>query len=371
MLKPFQLLDVFLALKRRFKSRQSPAKGVLLLSCGGLGDTVLFALILPRLLELLKDGEPVTLLLRREAAKMAFLFPSKINVLAVDFARLRKDIGYRKAICEDLFATHYRLVVATDYLRHPILDETLVGAAAGLEVIAMKPRPWPKYDRLLSHNRRLYSRLFDSGPVHMDKVLRWAGFCDWATKNKQPPPLVRLSCDGLAPPAKLESPVVLIQPFSAVKQKQSPPSLYRRIIETLPKTFQVVITGAPSDMEENPEFRPLLDIENVSFNGDVFSDLVPLLRAADLVVSVDTALMHLSAALGAPTLCLASAAYIGEIVPYDPSITPDNIRFIYHPMDCGGCLGDCIHPSENAMYPCVARTKEDDVVKVVRQMLHL
>ena len=97
--------------------------------------------------------------------------------------------------------------------------------------------------------------------------------------------------------------------------------------------------------------------------------MVPLLRSADLVISVDTALMHLAVALGAPTLGLASAAYVGEIVPYDAAITPDNAFFMYTSMPCEGCLGDCVLPAENGMFPCVARLKQDEILAKVEELI--
>ena len=79
--------------------------------------------------------------------------------------------------------------------------------------------------------------------------------------------------------------------------------------------------------------------------------------------------MHLAVAVGAPTLCLASAAFVGEIVPYDPAIRPDNVRFIYHSMPCEGCLGDCVLPAEDGMFPCVAGLDEETIIVAVGEMM--
>jgi hypothetical protein len=79
--------------------------------------------------------------------------------------------------------------------------------------------------------------------------------------------------------------------------------------------------------------------------------------------------MHLAVAAGAPTLCLASAAYVGEIVPYAPAITPDNVRFLYQSMPCEGCLGDCHLPTEQNMYPCLARLSEETVLATVKELM--
>ncbi len=369
MIKIFQILDWWWNRKRRRNPRIGTAHGVLLISSGGLGDTVLFAHVVGRFAALAQDGEPVTVLLRTDAMKMAFLLTPVASVTSVDFKSLRKDMAYRREVTDGLFNANYRLVVHTDYLRHPDLDEALAVAAHAPETVAMEPRPWRKYGARLNANRALYGRLYDSGPAVQDKVLRWSRFADWLTGTESPPPSASLDSAGLVPAAGLDEPGVVIQPFSAVKRKQSPPALYRRIIEGLPLGTKVIITGAPVDLESNPEFLTLFELPGVEFDGSVFEELVPLLRAARLVISVDTALMHLAVAVGAPTLCLSSAAYVGEIVPYDDAIAPENARFVYHSMVCEGCLGICIHPPEDGMFPCVARLEEDLILTIVREFL--
>ena len=289
----------------------------------------------------------------------------------MDFGRLSRKAAYRLRTLERLFEANYRRVVSTDHLRHPDLDEALIKACCANETIAMAARPWGKHDAGLERNRSLYDRLFESGAPRRDKVARWAAYGDWLTGRSQPPPMVRLAEARLAPAARLDAPTVLIQPFSAVSRKQSSAELYRRIIAALPADLRVQLTGAPSDLARNPEFADLLEPPRVTFNGASFEDLVPVLRAVRLVISVDTALLHLAVAVGAPTLGLASAAFVGEIVPYAPEITPDNVRILYHSMPCEGCLGVCIHPPEDGMYPCVARLDGDAVVAAVREFLEM
>ncbi len=364
MSKPFHIQDRILGLLRLFSWRP-PATGVLLVSAGGLGDTVLFSLILPRLVGLAEDGEQVTLLIRREAAKMAFLLPPELTVMAIDFKLLRHSLKYRRKQFRGLFNSHYRLAVCTDYLRHPDLDESLIRAAAPQQALAMEPRPWPKHDRALRKNRTLYRRLFDSGPLHVDKVVRWSRLADWLTGTVEPAPTVSIPRDRIAGTAPNDSPEVMIQPFSAVKLKQSPPDLYRQIIDRLPSGTRITLTGAPSDLDNNPEFKALLKLPNVEFDPATFADLAAKLMAARLVISVDTALMHLAIALGAPTIGLASAAYVGEIVPYAPEITPPNAHILFQPMDCQGCLGACPKAPIDGMYPCIAGLQSERIMAAV------
>lgn len=350
------------------RRRPGVPSGVLFVSAGGLGDTVLFSLVLPRLMELARPGEEVTVLLRGDGARMSFLFPSQVAVRKLDFGRLRQ-LGYRHEVATELYDAHYRLVVHTDFLRHPDLDEFLVAACHAPESAAMEPRPWRKYDRRLAANRRLYGRLFESGAAHQDKVLRLAAFADFLTGRRQRPPMVLLPPEARPPARALPAPTVLFQPFSAVKQKQSPPELWAQIARALPEGWQVRLAGHPGDLDKNPEYRALLDLPNVEFEGAPFAQLAGIIQGCRLVVSVDTACMHLAVVLGAPTLCLASAAYVGEIVPYADEITPANVHFLHQPMECQGCLGACAFPPERGMYPCVATLETDAVLGAVADII--
>jgi len=300
--------------------------------------------------------------LRHDAAKMAFLFSDRITILPLDYPAFQKTWSYRKDVSDQLFCANYRLVISTDFLRHPRLDDAFVEACAAPEVLAMEPRRWAKYDNELSNNRALYTRLYDSGPVHMDKVLRWSRFADWLTGTEQAVPLVQLPEERVNPGDAFPRPTVILVPFSAIKEKQLAAEIYLKIIAHLGDDYDFILTGAADDLDANPEFKPLLGQPHVEFDSANFETLAPKLKQARLVVSVDTATMHLATALGAPTICLASAAYVGEIVPYAPEITPKNVRFIYETMDCEGCLGSCHLPAENGRFPCVARLQETSIL---------
>jgi ADP-heptose:LPS heptosyltransferase len=161
--------------------------------------------------------------------------------------------------------------------------------------------------------------------------------------------------------ARFDRPTVLIQAFSAVTEKQWPASRYEPLIDRLSPDFDIRFLGAPGELERNPDYLPLMERGNVSFDTSTFRELLPLLRGAALVISADTAVMHLAAAVGARTLCIASAAYVGEIVPYADTVMPDNLTVMYQPMDCEGCLGDCRFDAVDGMYPCLAQLPSSQV----------
>lgn len=362
-------IDGIHRLKRRFQHLATPPKGLLLISAGGLGDTVLFSLVAARFAALAEPDEPVTILLRRDGAKTAFCLPSNVNVETVDFARFGAEPGYRWQTMEMLWQKNFRMAVSTDFLRHPHLDEAMIEATDAPHKAAMVARPWRKYDRALAANSRMYSTLFESGPVRVDKVVRWTDFANHISGETLAPPKVSLSSASMVAEPASETREIIIQPFSAVAAKQVDARIYNALLDALPADYGVRITGLESDLEKNPEIRPLLKRQNVQFDSSTFAEISPRLRGAALVVSVDTALMHLAVALGAPTLCLASAAYVGEIVPYDERVRPENVTFMFESMSCEGCLGDCIHPLVDGRFRCVDALSPGNVAAAALELL--
>ena len=48
--------------------------------------------------------------------------------------------------------------------------------------------------------------------------------------------------------------------------------------------------------------------------------------------------------------------------------TDARAAFLYTPMDCQSCLGNCIHPADDGMYPCVTQLEADVVVQKMQEL---
>ena len=350
-------------------SRARKHANILILCSGGIGDAILFSLVFPQFKELARDTEDISILHQNDAAKVAFLFGKNVTIIKVDYNRLTKDSSYKKKICQSLYESNFRLVISADFLRHPKKDELLIEACQSLEVVAMEPRPWTKYNSALRKNRHRYNRLYDSGPILFDKVLRWSKFANWLTNKNTPPPKVTFPPNFLSPTKLNKNPVVIFFPFSAQRKKQPPASMFIAIAEIINNDYDIIISCAPGELSKNPEYYKLLQHVNVFLDESSFEQLIPKIQSASLVVSVDTAGMHLAVAIGTQTLCLASAAYVGEIIPYAMEIKPENVTFVYTKMDCQSCLGNCIHPTERGMFRCVNLIDQDQVLEMVQKLL--
>lgn len=354
-----RIADHLLRLALRLFARpvRAEPEGVLLITARGPADMVFLSAVLPRFMAAAQAGERVTLLLRPDAAGMGFLFPRTLGLKRVEFSRLGTWGRRWRLLCE-LHAARYRLVVALDAVRDPLVDLMVLAAAAPTAAAMERGGASPRI-------RALYSELLDAGPLHQDKVLRWSKFAAALTRPIDRSPALALVTGVKLPEPERLPPTVVLMPFSAVRRRQCPPALWRRVIDTLPAKWDKRIAGHPADFDANPAYRELLARPDVSPETHDFERLAAILRGARLVVGVDTAPLHLAALLGVPTLCLASAAYVGAGVPYDEAVAPSNIRFIHTPMDCQGCIGHCTLAPVDGMLPCVAAIDAGAVAEAV------
>lgn len=362
------LLDPVLRLLLRYKKRRRRPEGVLLISSRGPAEMVFLSAVLPRFMRLAKLEENVTLLCRPDAAGMAFLFPRTLKIRRIDFRRL-DNIDYRWRSFIDLFNQHYRLIVSLDYVREHDQDEALIITADPAETAGMVPPPFKRnFHQRLEESESVFDLLFDSGPVRQDKIVRWSHFADAVLDDRQAPQLALLE-DSQLPDAEALPPTIVLFPFSGVRQRMLPVEMWRRLTEQVPEDRQVLVAGHRSDFDKHPEYMTLMSRPNVRMETSGFEKLASILMGSRLVVGVDTAGLHLAALLGVPTLCLASAAYVGAGVPYDERVAPGNVQFVHTPMDCQGCLGRCRFPLENGMYRCVNAIDTDRVVDFIRDSL--
>ncbi|MBF0268529.1 MAG: glycosyltransferase family 9 protein [Alphaproteobacteria bacterium] len=342
--------------------------GLLLIEAGGLGDVLLLACAIDAFRTLAAPGETIRLLLRKESAKTAFAMPPGIQVEIVDFYRLMKDWRYRFATLAQVRSWNVGSVVSLDWRRHPWMDDALLAAAAhGADFsAAFEPKPWPKFgDKLQTNAKRLTKLVAAPRPASM--IERWLHLAQALTGQPPEAPRLRLHESHLsAPPEALARPTILFSPFASSRDRQPLPDFWEALAREF-SDFDLKLLAGPGDIERNPDFKEMA--ERLGVIERPFRELLPLFKAAKLVIATDSATMHLASLSGVPTLSLSAAAYVGEVLPHAPAYAPDNLRVMVSDMPCQGCIGDCQLPFRGERYECVARLEAKDAVKLAREML--
>jgi len=344
-------------------------RGLLLVSSGGLGDTILFSLMIERFMSLVPADEEVTMVVRAESRHASFLFPDRVRMMPIDYRRFIKSAAYRIGVSRQIRDFGVRIAISTDHLRLPTVDDVMIMASGAAEKCALSPRTWPKHDAALQKHRAWYTRWVDPDPQMAHRLIRWWELANALTGVSAPPPKVRFDPARLPDAVGGERPHIVLHPFSAIAEREAAPEVFVAIADAFRGTHDIVLSAGPNDLARAPQHAALAAMPGVRVDESGLIDKAALLRGAALAVSVDTSIMHLAVGVGAPTLCLASAAHIVDSVPYDSRMTPENVRFEVPDIDCAGCLGQCIHPLENGRYLCLQQLTADRCVDAAREVL--
>lgn len=348
---------------------RSEKRGLLLVSSGGLGDTILFSLMIERFMALVPEDEDVTLVVRSESRHASFLFPDRVRMMPIDYRRFIKSPPYKIAVSRQIRDFGVRTAISTDHLRLPTVDDVMIMASGAAERFALSPRTWPKHDAALQAHRDWYTRWVAPDPAMAHRLIRWWELANALTGASAPPPRVGFDASRLPDAVKGARPHIVLHPFSAIPEREAAPEAFVAIAEACRDSHDIILSAGPNDLVRAPQHAALAAMPGVRIDESDLKTKAGLLRGAALVVSVDTSIMHLAAGCGAPTLCLASAAHIVDSIPYDSRMMPDNIRFEVPEIDCAGCLGQCIHPLENGRYHCLQQLTPDRCVAAAREVL--
>ena len=95
--------------------------------------------------------------------------------------------------------------------------------------------------------------------------------------------------------------------------------------------FQIVIFGGKGDMENGVKIAEHLKTEKkiIDFTGKTgLTDLITLTACCQLLITHDSAGLHIGAAVNVPAVCLSNGNHFGRFNPY-PDLPGNKIRTIY------------------------------------------
>ncbi|MDB5142370.1 MAG: hypothetical protein JWQ66_1083 [Mucilaginibacter sp.] len=124
---------------------------------------------------------------------------------------------------------------------------------------------------------------------------------------------------------------IVIFPGAGNTNKKWPPSNFNklclRIIEEL-KT-NVILAGANDDVSLGLQISNGIRDERLSYQADLnIIELCELIGGANLLISGDTAAIHIAALLGIPGICIAKGDLYGRFIPYASDIS-DKIYCVF------------------------------------------
>ena len=364
-----RLIDRIHRLRRRLTRRPDQPNGALLISSGGLGDSILFSLVAPNFAKLAREDEKVTVVVQKASEAVGFLFTDPIEIVSLNYRRFVRNPFYRYRFLDRIFLSNFRLAISTDHLRLPTVDDALIAATDAPQTFALRPRSWAKHNSMLMANRSIYTDWVEPSPGMAHRMVRWTELISALSDHDIQPAMVRFEEHLIPSPPSRKGSYVVLHPFSSERVRTPNLDTWTALVEELQRVHEIIFSIGPGDLDRYPDFVRLTERPGIDIDTGTLREKLGLMRGAHMIVTVDTSVMHLAVGSGAKTLCLASAAHIIDSVPYDRRMTPDNVTFFYENMPCAGCLGDCIHPLVDGRYACIDALSAERIVAKVRELL--
>jgi len=304
------------------------------------------------------------------AADFAALFTPNDQIVVIDRHRLVRSLSYRLSTLRAVAARRHAIVIQPSYNRMLAIEDALVRATGAVERIGSAGSPafsGPLARRIAD---RWYLRLAEPSPQWMHELDRYLEFLEllgW------PAPARRLPALALPQSSRaVAAEYVLVLPDSSSPLKTWPidrfEALAHQLVDLSDETL--VFAGAQERSGPRRHFRKWRPDRFLDTSGQTsFFDFMQLIKGAKLVITNDSAGLHLGVTLGRPVVAIAGGGLPERYHPY-PAWAHVRLTVVEVRLPCYGCNWSCIYDIRlGSPAHCIASVEVNQVFAAVREYL--
>ncbi|MBN1975118.1 MAG: glycosyltransferase family 9 protein [Sedimentisphaerales bacterium] len=351
-------------------------KTLLIVKIDGIGDYILFRNYLEviRKSEQFKDYK-ITLCGNSVYKELAEAYDKKYvdEFIWIDIKKLSfvmkhfKNIQYRYNTLRTISKKGFEIAIQPTYSRDFWVGDTLIKASHAKQRIGSRG----DYTCIKSWQKRLsdrwYTKLVTASALPLSEIKRNAEFF----QN-----LGLFSSTALKPVLKVildtgknynENNYYILCPGAGLIKRFWPLEHFAELAKRIHSTtgWTCVICGARDETHLGQKLMDLTDVPMNNIAGVTsLSELVTIISKAKLVVSNETSVIHIAAAIGTPSICILGGGHYGRFMPYENE-TNMSQRLpvtVIHKMDCFMCNWQCKYKTqEDTPFPCIKAISVDDV----------
>lgn len=350
---------------------------VLIVRPDRIGDFVLWSRMTGALRDLYRAPTHRLILVANSAwAGLADALGAFDEVVAIDVRRFTTDIRYRYA-----FVGRLRRMGA-DTVIHPTFSRTFWLGDAIVRLSGARTRLGSKGDHANIHpwmkrlSDRWYTRLVPATPNPLTEIERNAEFMQGLGADIHTPAPPWVPDEASRPTALSGIAYFVIVPGASWSGKCWPVTHFGRLLRRIHKEtgWVPVLCGGSEDGTRAAEITAVGAIHAIDLTGrTTIRELAATLAGARLVLSNDTAAVHLAAATGVPSVCILGGGHFGRFLPYPvnpgkPCIAPLTVA---HHMECFGCNWRCHYEvAVGDPVPCISAITVESVENTVLDLLN-
>ena len=349
--------------------------GVAIIRLDYVGDFVLWLDSVEALLKTF-EGRSITLVANSRWSELAEKLPFWNNVISVDTDRLINNPIYRFRIMRGLSKVGFETAVQPVYSRYALIGDSIIRSTKASERIGSvgdcnNITPWQK--RIAD---TWYTRLLPADPSSMmelqrnQEFVRAIGGTDFKAGLPSLPKISELSNS-----LRIEEPYFVVSPGASFYGRRWPVKNFAELIDKIGvhTGWGAILCGSQAERKLCTDVATLATWRTLNLAGKVsLVEFVELIRAAKLLVGNETGAVHISSAVGTPSICILGGGHFGRFVPYKYEKEQSGMPplCLFHMMNCYGCNWICTQPHEvGQAVPCIANIEVAQVFKQLKARL--
>ncbi|MDA8157303.1 MAG: glycosyltransferase family 9 protein [Actinomycetota bacterium] len=180
----------------------------------------------------------------------------------------------------------------------------------------------------------------------------------------------------LKPAATQNENFYILFPGASWTGKMWPASRFLEIARRLhdAKKWEGIICGGSTETELAEKIMKASDVPMKNLAGKTsLHDLINLINRAQMIITNDTAAVHIAAACETPAVCILGGGHFGRYMPYKLEQSTYKIIpvGIFPRMDCFNCNWHCIYKiPDGEPKPCISSISVDEVWIKIEELLN-
>ena len=321
------LLNILLLFAKRGKP-EIKSKTLLLIRLDSIGDYILFRNFLEIIKTSNKYGDyKITLsgnIIWKDLAET--LDKNYVdNFLWINRKKFYSDSWYKIRILREVFNAGYEAVIDTTYSREILFGDALVRASDSKIKIGSSG----SQDKHVTWKRKLltdkyYTKLIPASEENLFEFNRDKEFFELLLDKKLDIKCPEINSSKLPKYQGLPGSYCVVFPGSSDAKRRWGTSNYAEICEYLISEFELQIVIPVGGGEKNivDEIGKIVKSEKlIDLSGKcTLTQLAVVIADSEIVISNDTAAVHIAAAVGKRFLCISNGSYLGRFLPYPEAV---------------------------------------------------
>ncbi|MBU2493703.1 MAG: glycosyltransferase family 9 protein [Bacteroidetes bacterium] len=351
---------LFLLLKRVLPIYKKNENSLLFINTGEIGDLVVSSVLLENI-ELFNNYKKIRFLIKDEYLELFENYKGEAEFIGYTHKRYRFSIIYKIKLLKMLRTEGFHTVIHLSAARG-ILNEELTFLTCGVKTFTLNSYRFYLGEYLANYFDKMYTSIIGADIINeYEKHIR---LIKHLSDNENA--LIKFNNSvtfnenniKLIPDPKS----IVIAPFSLLSNRDWSFEYFKNLISILSEKYKIVLLGSK---DQGKKLSGLTDNKDITiYAGSLKLCEIPLvIKTAGLFIGLDSGLTHIALKMNVPLIAIIGGGEHGRFFPYKES---ENVRYLYHQMDCFLCHWQC---SKSEMF-CLTEIKPEKVINAVYEMLN-